>query len=158
MVEHHERGRVDQGQPQESGTTLGRDETPKSRHRLAFLAGLVLCLLAPAAYVLQVRLKNLGTPWYMPIVSTLGVALMVGSLWRRRGLLRALVLVPFLLLSGLEWFFVAVATRTPTYSGPAHPGVKAPAFSATLADGTPFTQADFEKNGTTVLVFYRGRW
>ncbi len=158
MAEHREPVWADEGRPHDDAASIGSERAPGSRHRWIFVAGLILCLLAPAAYVLQIRLKYLGTPWYMPIFSTLGVALMVSSLWRRRGLLRGLVLIPFLLLSGLEWFFVTAATRTPAYNGPAHPGVKTPAFSATLADGTPFTRADLEKGDSTVLVFYRGRW
>jgi hypothetical protein len=122
------------------------------------VAGALLCVLAPAAYVLQLRLRYLGTPWYLPLLATAGVALMGVSLWRRRGVVRGLILVPFLLLCGMEWFFVAVASRTPPYAGPARPGRAVPRFATTRADGSSFTQEELAKGTATVLVFFRGRW
>ncbi|MFO0889856.1 MAG: hypothetical protein U0790_12030 [Isosphaeraceae bacterium] len=123
-----------------------------------FLTGVLLCLVAPAAYVIQIRLKHLGTPWYLPIVSSAGVVLMILSLLRRRGIVRGAILIPLALLCGFEWFAVAVATRTPAYRGPAQPGRPVPPFRSTLADGTPFSAADLANGTSTAMVFYRGRW
>ena len=73
-------------------------------------------------------------------------------------MVRAVLLVPFLLLCGFEWFALAVGSRSPAYAGPATPGHKVPSFSSTLADGKPFTEKDLETGTRTALVFYRGRW
>jgi hypothetical protein len=125
---------------------------------LLFLAGILLCIAGPAAYMLQFSFKHLSTPWYMPGLALAGVALMVLSLWHRRGIVRALLLVPFVLMCGFEWYGIAIASRSPAYNGPGTPGAKLPGFTAKLADGRPFTESDLEKGESSALVFYRGRW
>lgn len=138
----------------------GRDGGPSagSRHWWPFLAGLIFFVLGPVAYLLQIRLKDLATPWYLPALSTAGVALMILSLWRRRGIVRGLILIPFVLLCGLEWYGIGVASRTPSYAGLARPGSEIPRFASRRADGSPFTEADLRTGPDTVVVFYRGRW
>jgi hypothetical protein len=123
-----------------------------------FLLGVLLFFLGPALYVVQISLGHLWMPWYLPLLASVGVVLMLMSAWRRRGVLRIAGLMVFVLLCGVEWYLVLVATKTPLYTGPAQPGRKAPAFAATLADGTPFTNLDLEKGIPTALVFFRGRW
>jgi hypothetical protein len=125
---------------------------------LLFLAGVGLFVLGPAAYVLQFRLKNLGTPWYLPLMATVGVALAGLSLRRRGGIVRAILLVPLILVCGFEWFAIGIASRSPAYAGPATPGNKVPGFTAHLADGTTFTEADLVRGSPSVLLFFRGRW
>jgi hypothetical protein len=132
--------------------------TPRTRHWTLFLAGTLLFVLGPALYIVQFRSKNLATPWYLPALSTAAVALMIVSVWRRPGVVRGIGLVLFTLLCGLEWFTIAVATKTPEYTGPAQPGRKVPQFTAVLATGAPFTEKDLESGSTTALVFFRGRW
>jgi hypothetical protein len=134
------------------------DVTSRSRHRLLFFAGITLFVLGPALYVIQIRLKNLGAAWYVPILSSAGVLLIILSVWRRRGVVRIVFLMLFAIVCGFEWFIFTVAARTPAYTGPAQPGRKVPQFAAQLADGTPFTTAELEKGDSTVLVFYRGHW
>ena len=46
----------------------------------------------------------------------------------------------------------------PPYAGPAKMGEKLPAFTATLADGSPFTNSNLQEGKPTVLVFFRGHW
>lgn len=123
-----------------------------------FLAGVLLFVVGPVAYALQIRAKQLAAPWYVPVLATAGVVFMAASLWRRHGVVRAVFLVLFALVCGFEWYGLAVAMKTPAYAGPAQPGRKVPAFVTRLADGTPFSERDLEQGTRTVLVFYRGRW
>jgi hypothetical protein len=132
--------------------------TSRRHHWPLFNAGILLFLLGPLAYAVQFRMKQLSTPWYLPILSSAGVALMILSLWRRGGVARTILLLPFAILCGLEWYLIGFAFKSPEYSGPALPGQPVPHFSARLADGRTFTEADLEQGSRTVLVFYRGRW
>lgn len=132
--------------------------TARSRHWLIFIAGILHFLVGPLLYVIQFRMKHLFVPWYVPILATAGVALMIASLWRRRGIVRAIVLVLFAVVCGLEWSMLAVGMKSPLYTGPALPGRNVPTFTANLADGTPFTEKDLEKGSSTILLFFRGRW
>lgn len=123
-----------------------------------FLAGVLLFIVGPAAYVAQINMHRLWMPWYVPVLASLGVLLMAASVWKRPGILRIAGLVLFVLACAGEWFMVLVATKSPVYVGPALPGNKVPAFSASLADGRAFTNQDLEKGVSSVLVFFRGRW
>lgn len=123
-----------------------------------FLAGVLLFIVGPALYVWQFSLGHLWMPWYVLVLASLGVLLMIMSVWRRPGIVRIAGLLVFVLLCGLEWFVLLEATKTPLYTGPAQPGRKLPEFAAALADGTAFTSLDLEKGIPTVLVFFRGRW
>jgi hypothetical protein len=131
---------------------------PRSRHWLLFVAGIVLFLVGPPLYFIQFRMKHLFVPWYVPLMATAGVALMIASLWRRRGIGRGIALVLFAVLCGLEWSMLAVEMKTPQYTGPAQPGRKVPEFTATLANGTAFSEKDLTEGNTTILLFFRGRW
>ena len=123
-----------------------------------FLAGVLLFLVGPAIYFVQFRLKYLWMPWYLPILASAGVLLMIVSVWQRRGIWRSAGLILFVLLCGFQWYLVLVATKTPLYTGPGQPGLKVPAFDTTLADGKAFTHEDLDSGIPTVLVFFRGRW
>ena len=128
------------------------------RRRPLFMLGVLLFLLGPVLYAVQFSMKHLVTPWYLPILATIGVLFMLVSVQQRRGVLRIAVLALFTLMCGFEWFMLLVGTRVPPYTGPAQLGLKLPAFNAALADGQTFTDKDLEKNIPTVLVFFRGRW
>lgn len=123
-----------------------------------FLAGGLLFVLGPLGYYVQIRSRNLGAPWYSPILSTFGVVLMILAVRRRGGVPRVLGVALFAFVCGLEWFTLLVATKSPAYTGQAQPGRMFPAFTATSADGKPFTENDLDNGNPTVLVFYRGRW
>ena len=97
-------------------------------------------------------------PWYLPSLATLGVLFMIASVWQRRGIVRSVALGLFVLLCGLEWLFIVVLSRTPDYDGPAQVGSKVPPFTATLADGSQFSNQDLEAANPTVLLFFRGHW
>jgi hypothetical protein len=112
-----------------------------------------------AGYVVAVSLARLDhMPWYLPGLATVGVLLMAASAWQRPGVLRFVGLGFFVLLCATEWLFVGVLFKTPAYQGPAVPGSKLPAFTATLADGRPFSNADVKGSQATLLIFFRGRW
>jgi hypothetical protein len=128
------------------------------RHWPLFLAGILLFLIGPPLYFVEFHLRHLRVPWYVPLLASAGVVLMAASLWRRRGVVRALLLLLFAMACGLEWYMLLVAMKAPPYSGPALPGSTIPEFAARLADGTPFTEKDLAQGRSTVLLFFRGRW
>jgi len=132
--------------------------SPPKRRWPLFLIGVLLFLIGPAIYTAQLGAKHLGLPWYLPVLSAVGVILMIASVRQRRGVIRIAALVLFLLVCGFEWYFVFVATRTPEYTGPAKPQAKVPAFTTKLADGKPFTDKDLQSGVPTLLVFFRGHW
>ena len=129
----------------------------RSGGRLLMLAGLGLAVLGVAAYAIQLSLRHLMLPWYMPAAAVLGVALVAASLWKRRTVWRVLALVVVVLLAGFE-FMALNAMRLPPYTGPIAVGRPFPAFEARRADGTPFTQNDLIGDQHQALVFFRGRW
>jgi hypothetical protein len=132
--------------------------TPRLLRWPFLLIGVLLFLLGPVIYVFQFRAHVFTTPWYVPILATLGVLLGIVALVRRWSIICAAGVIFLTLVCGLEWFMILVATRTPTYVGPAALGRQIPAFITTLADGAEFSDKDLAKGTSTVLVFFRGRW
>jgi hypothetical protein len=132
--------------------------TPRrSTGRLFLFLGLALGVLGVAAYVVQVANQWLKAPWYLPILATLGVLLLVASLWQRRTVWRVLALILLVLLAGFEWTFL-LGTRLPAYAGPVKQDEPFPAFETKTADGKPFTQRQLQGDKDAVMVFFRGRW
>jgi hypothetical protein len=129
----------------------------RSRGRLFLLSGLGIAMLGLAAYAVQLSLRRLMLPWYMPAAALLGVALVVASVWKRRTEWRALALLAVVLLLGAE-LAALNATRLPPYAGPIVVGRSFPEFEARRADGTRFTQDDLLGDQHHALVFFRGRW
>jgi len=123
-----------------------------------FLFGGLLFLVGPAIYAAQLCRSRLATPWFVPVLATVGVLCMAVSVSQRRGLLRKIGLVIGAFLCTFEWFMIVVVFSTPSYSGPAQVGYRLPSFATTLADGTRFSEKDLENGGPTVLLFVRGRW
>jgi hypothetical protein len=130
----------------------------RSRGRLWLLLGLAVALAGPPAYFVQMGMGKLFTPWYVPALALLGVALLLRSLFARFTAWRALGLLFCAGLLGLEiWFLVGYAA-SPPYNGPLAVDKPVPSFKAALADGTPFTAADLEGDKSTAMVFFRGHW
>ena len=123
-----------------------------------FLLGVVLCVLGPVIYFIQMKQGILVTPWHAPILATLGVAALILWLRQRPGWLRTAGTIPFVLLCCFEWFMLLVAFRTPAYTGSASPEKKLPSFATTLASGQSLTEKNLAKGSPTALVFFRGRW
>jgi hypothetical protein len=101
--------------------------------------------------------KILITPWYAPVLGTLGVALIILALMRSRSIWRCTTAAIVTLIVGFQWY-VLLAMRLPVYTGPVKDGEPFPAFATTLADGSAFTQDDLQGNQSTVMVFFRGHW
>jgi hypothetical protein len=125
--------------------------------RFLLVLGLCVAVLGVVAYVVQISLKRLTAPWYMPVLATLGVVLIVTSLREKRTVWRVLALLGVSLFAAAEWGML-YAFRLPAYTGPIVVGKPFPKFETSRADGTPFTQADLAGDRNNVLVFFRGRW
>src|SRR5204863_2065915 len=112
--------------------------------RPLLLLGVFVALVGPVLMILLMfAAKILVTPWYAPLLGTLGVALIVLSLLRSRSIWRWTAVVIFTFLAVFQWS-VLLAMRTPPYSGPVIDGKPFPAFATTLADSSAFTQADLQ--------------
>jgi hypothetical protein len=142
-----------------SATVTTPAATARNTGRLWFWLGIAATLLGIAVYFVQFMvLKQLGsTPWYAPVLATLGAALVFLSVRERRTVPRLVGLVLLLLLAGLQWYFFLSFTKLPQYAGPSA-GERIPPFQTTLASGEPFTNIDLASGTPTVLVFFRGRW
>jgi hypothetical protein len=119
--------------------------------------GVVLGLLAPVLYVVQLNVGRLSKPWYLPILGTVAAGLALYAVWQRRGVARILAAGFLILLAAGEWAMFSAA-KLPVYDGPVAVGQPFPAFATTLADGSPFTAADLAGPRATAMVFFRGRW
>jgi hypothetical protein len=138
--------------------TPARPASGGSSGRGYFWAGIGACLLGLALVVAQFSLKRLGTPWYSPALATVGAVMLLAALARRWSIPRVVALVLIAGFAGLQWYFLVVLMKLPTYEGPARAGQPFPAFHSTLADGRPFTDADLRDGSRRVMVFFRGRW
>jgi hypothetical protein len=110
------------------------------------------------SYGVQLAFGRTDTPWYAPVLATLGAVLVLLALRRRRNAWRALALAAVASVAGFEWWFLLSHARLPAYAGPVSAGGTFPEFRAARADGTPFTRADLGGDRATALVFFRGRW
>jgi hypothetical protein len=119
--------------------------------------GLLLLVGGIVIYVVQFNMRQLVVPWYMPIMATVGSLLMLVAYLQRRSALRLAGFILADLVTIVLWLFLLVFTVVPAYAGPG-PGKPLPAFTATLADGRPFSEKDFRQGGPSVLVLFRGRW
>jgi hypothetical protein len=131
----------------------------RSPGRLIACLGLAIAVLGVVAYMVQLFvLKRTFEPWYVPILGTLGAALLLWSVLLQRTVWRKILLLLVWMLVVFEWFFMIVLSRLPPYTGPVTVGKPFPAFTTKLADGSKFTQQRFQGDKDTVLVFFRGRW
>ncbi len=130
---------------------------PKSVGRGLCALGWGLFFLGVGIYAVQFfLLKQYVVPWYMPILGTLGILLMLRAMSRRWSVLRIVGLLGLGFLTALQWAMLLWLLRTPAYAGP-DVGKPIPIFAALRADGSPFT--DRELTGQpTVLLFFRGHW
>jgi hypothetical protein len=144
------------------GLKNDRYDTPpdvgKRPGRMYLLLGALLAAAGLVIYAVQFRAKVLTTPWYVPVLATVGVGLAVMALVRSRSVGRWAATVLLTLFAAVEWVFLLVLMSTPPYTGPAQAGQPFPAFTTTRADGSTFTQDNLKGEQNTVLVFFRGRW
>lgn len=144
-------------------TTQSSPTTPASaaRHRGRgwLWLGVGLCLISFVLYFVQTfQFKHLVTPWYLPILFTLGMLLALVSVGQRRTWGRVATSLVLALLCAGEWYFMLSMSLLPDYTGPLQIGKKIPTFTTTFADGSSFTDQDLRKGAPTALVFYRGHW
>ena len=132
--------------------------TSRRLGRFLLLLGVFLAVAGPVVMILLMfAAKILITPWYAPLLGTLGVALIILALMRSRSIWRWTVVVIITVFVGFQWWAL-LAMRTPAYTGPVKDGEPFPAFATTLADGASFTQHDLKGDQNTVMVFFRGHW
>ena len=131
-----------------------------ARHpgRSLLLLGVFLAVAGPVLMMLLTfATKILITPWYAPVLGTLGVALIATALVRSRSVWRWTAVVIFTAFVSFQWWAL-LAMHTPAYTGPVRDGEPFPAFATTLADGSAFTQDDLKGDQSTVMVFFRCHW
>ena len=102
--------------------------------------------------------RRIILPLSLPALATLGAFLLLVAVARRRSIPRLIALVLIAALAGFQWYFLVSLIKLPDYAGPAQPGKQLPSFSATFADGRPFTEADLRDGSRRVITFFRGRW
>jgi hypothetical protein len=120
--------------------------------------GILVALSGIGAYIALFNAKILIAPWYVPILATLGAVFLLFALFRGQTVWRWGAFLLFAALAAGEWVLMLVFFATPAYTGPVKSGQPFPEFATTLADGSPFTQADLKGDQNTVMVFYRGWW
>jgi hypothetical protein len=131
---------------------------PRHPGRSWLLLGVLVAVAGPVVNILLMfAARILITPWYAPLLGTLGLALIILAFMRSRSLWRWTSVVIVTLLVAFQWW-VVLAMRTPAYTGPVKSGQPFPAFATTLADGSAFTQAELQGDQNTVMVFFRGHW
>jgi dolichyl-phosphate-mannose--protein O-mannosyl transferase len=133
--------------------------TATSRGRLLLWSGILLAILGIVIYAYLLGAGKIHhTPWYTPILASLGLFLIVLSLRRRLSIWRMFALVVVGIVTVLEWWFLLFNSALPTYNGPIAVGQQFPEFTASLSNGSPFSQNNFLGEQGTVLVFFRGHW
>ena len=121
--------------------------------------GLLVALGGLAGVIVQYSvLRSLLVPWYAAVLATVGTLLIALALFKHMSLARGLILVFVAVLAAFEWYALIVFTQLPAYAGPARQGQTVPAFTAAFADGATFTDRDLRGDGSSVLLFFRGRW
>jgi hypothetical protein len=132
---------------------------PPASGRATALAALAMPLVGLVVYgVSLLALKQYTTPWYLPLLATLGVYLAVVAVVRARTVFRFVALGLTLLVAAASWHMLVFYSRLPAYAGPVAVGKEFPAFAAVRADGSPFTRDDLRGDKDTLFVFFRGRW
>jgi hypothetical protein len=126
--------------------------------RLYLWLGIGLVFLGPVLYLVQLRTKVLSVPWYVPVLATVGVALIFLAVLRKPNIWRITAVVLCALPAGAEWYFLLSLSKVPAYTGPVAVGAPFPAFTTSLADGSAFNQDSLRGEQNTALVFFRGHW
>jgi hypothetical protein len=137
-----------------------RTSVGASRHpgRVLLALGILVAVAGPVIYAAQLRVKVLTAPWYVPILATVGVVLLLMALIRSRSVVRWAAVVLFTCFAAATWVFMLFLMNAPAYNGPVKAGQPFPPFTTTLADGSPFDQDSLKGDQNTVMVFYRGHW
>jgi hypothetical protein len=138
-------------------TSVAVGARPRSG-RLYLWLGILLALAGPVLSFVQIQAKILKPPLYVPVLATVGLALIVVSLVQGHTVWRWIAVTFFTLFAAGLWVLLLVVMRTSAYDGPVQAGQSFPAFTTMLATGEPFTNDNLKGKQNTVLVFFRGRW
>src|SRR5262249_58412652 len=111
-------------------------EARRSSGRAALWLGIVLVLLGPALYMLQLQAKILSVPWYVLALAGAGVVLLLLAVLRRRTVWRIAALVLFGLLAGAQAYFLLSLSKVPAYTRPVVVGAAFSAFTPSFAGGS----------------------
>src|SRR5439155_2098873 len=131
-------------------------DTRHSLGRPYLWLGPILVVLGPILYTLQIRAKVLSVPWYASTLATVGVALVLLALLRKRTVWRFALFALCSLLAAGEWYFLLSLSKLPAYTGAVVAGSSIPPFRTTLASGSVFDQDSLRGEQHTALVFFRG--
>ena len=139
---------------------INQPPTAIRRHpgRAFLILGILLPFVGIAIYAFQIQAKVLRSPWYIPILATAGLLLIILALLQSRSVIRWLFAVFFTLFAAMLWVVFGVLMNVPEYTGPVKVEQPFPNFSTTFADGSAFTQDNLKGSQNTVMVFFRGRW
>ncbi len=140
------------------GTTSLPLAPPKAGGRLLLWMGLLAAVLGIVAYQVQMTAAKLTTPWYVPALASVGTALILLSLLRRRTAWRVVALLFVGFIAAGEWWFLLSFARLPADTGRIAVKQQLPEFTAFRTDGTEFTRDSLKGEQDTVLVFFRGHW
>ncbi len=142
------------------------EQSSLARRPPYFLLGTLIFLLGMIIYIIQIETTHLVEAWHVPILGTIGVLLMLVSVVQRPRIVRIIGLLLFIGLTGTEWYMVLAGSKVrhapearpwSPYAGPAKPGEKLPAFTATLADGSSFSNLNLQEGKPTLMVFFLGK-
>ena len=128
------------------------------RGRRWLLLGILTAFAGPLIYYFQFSNKILISPWYVPVLATLGAVLAVLSATQRRSLWRMGSAGLLGVFAAFVWLMFLVALAAPPYSGSVEVGRAFPNFQTRLAAGAEFGQDALRGDQNTVLLFFRGRW
>src|SRR5262245_17760968 len=78
----------------------------------------LLLLLGPLLYVVQLRRKRLTVPWYAPALASVSVLLLLVALFLTPEAWVVAAVAACAGIAGLEWYFLLRFTRLPRYAGP----------------------------------------
>jgi hypothetical protein len=126
--------------------------------RLFLGMGILSAALGPVIYAVQFHNHNLGSPWYVPALATLGVVLIALAAGQSRSVWHHIAAGLATLFATFVWLMYWVVLAAPSYSGSVEIGRAFPNFETKLAGGRGFSQMDLQSEQDTILLFFRGRW
>jgi hypothetical protein len=141
------------------GFMVPKTTSPSPSRRGFLWLGVAFAVVGIPLYFVQLMaLGRTDSPWYAPVMASLGVVMVFLALLRRASLGRWLVLSLMVALMAGEWWFLLRYVRLPAYNGPVSSGQPFPKFRAMRADGSNFANTNLIGDRTTALVFFRGHW
>jgi hypothetical protein len=129
----------------------------RRRGRGLLWLGMIVALSGIVIFFVLLYAKILIAPWYVPILASLGAALLLVALVRAQSIWRWTAFLLFTAFAAAVWVMLLVVFALPPYTGPVKAGQPFPEFATTLADGSSFTQNDLKGEQNTAMFFFNGR-